>query len=77
MLIDHGLYIDVPEKFRKEYAQLWRSIFVGDIAVVEVRSCSPTSVWAKNASSGQRSYGGSTPGAATSLPARSCCGHIG
>ncbi|KAH9824856.1 ABC1 family-domain-containing protein [Melampsora americana] len=29
-LIDHGLYIQLPDKFRAEYCELWRSIFVLD-----------------------------------------------
>ncbi|EJD49076.1 ABC1-domain-containing protein [Auricularia subglabra TFB-10046 SS5] len=35
VLIDHGLYVELPEKFRKEYTTLWRSVFVGDIGAVE------------------------------------------
>ncbi|KZV97486.1 ABC1-domain-containing protein [Exidia glandulosa HHB12029] len=35
VLIDHGLYVELPDKFRREYAELWRSIFVGDIRAVE------------------------------------------
>lgn len=30
VIIDHGLYCHEPEDFRKNYAQLWRSIITGD-----------------------------------------------
>ncbi|CAE6485343.1 unnamed protein product [Rhizoctonia solani] len=35
VLIDHGLYVTLPEKFRKEYATLWRSLFIGDLETIE------------------------------------------
>lgn len=35
VLIDHGLYVELPEKFRKEYSTLWRSLFVGDLESIE------------------------------------------
>ncbi|CAE6453877.1 unnamed protein product [Rhizoctonia solani] len=35
VLIDHGLYVTLPEKFRNEYATLWRSMFVGDLETIE------------------------------------------
>ncbi|KAH7343966.1 putative mitochondrion protein [Rhizoctonia solani] len=35
VLIDHGLYVTLSEKFRKEYATLWRSLFVGDLEAIE------------------------------------------
>ncbi|KAF8681603.1 ABC1 family [Rhizoctonia solani] len=35
VLIDHGLYVTLPEKFRKEYATLWRSLFIGDLDAIE------------------------------------------
>ncbi|MBW0493179.1 hypothetical protein O181_032894 [Austropuccinia psidii MF-1] len=34
-LIDHGLYINLPDKFRREYCELWRSLFVLDIRSIE------------------------------------------
>lgn len=35
ILIDHGLYIDLDEKFRLQYCLLWRSLFTGDIKTIE------------------------------------------
>ncbi|CDZ98187.1 Predicted unusual protein kinase [Phaffia rhodozyma] len=35
ILIDHGLYIPLSEKFRTEYSALWRSLFVLDIGTIE------------------------------------------
>ena len=35
ILIDHGLYIPLREKFREEYCQLWRSLFVLDVPKIE------------------------------------------
>ncbi|KAK8843490.1 hypothetical protein IAR55_007150 [Kwoniella newhampshirensis] len=35
VLIDHGLYIDLPQKFREEYCTLWRSLFVLDVPMIE------------------------------------------
>ncbi|GAA6034088.1 hypothetical protein JCM8097_000689 [Rhodosporidiobolus ruineniae] len=35
VLIDHGLYIDLPETFRQQYCLLWRSLFVGDVQKIE------------------------------------------
>lgn len=34
-LIDHGLYIQLPEKFRRDYCELWRSLFVLDTASID------------------------------------------
>lgn len=31
VLIDHGLYVSLSDKFRKEYAELWRAIFTIDM----------------------------------------------
>ncbi|CAO1623579.1 unnamed protein product [Sympodiomycopsis kandeliae] len=31
VLIDHGLYVELSDKFRKEYAELWRAIFSIDM----------------------------------------------
>lgn len=35
VLIDHGLYVELSDKFRREYAQLWKSIFTVDTATLE------------------------------------------
>ncbi|KAL7421425.1 hypothetical protein Q5752_004311 [Cryptotrichosporon argae] len=35
VLIDHGLYIDLPQTFREEYCTLWRSLFVLDVPKIE------------------------------------------
>ncbi|ORY56562.1 ABC1 family-domain-containing protein [Leucosporidium creatinivorum] len=35
VLIDHGLYVELPEQFRHQYSLLWRSLFVGDISTIE------------------------------------------
>lgn len=35
VLLDHGLYIDLSEKFRREYCTLWRSLFTLDIPSIE------------------------------------------
>ncbi|KAK4049505.1 hypothetical protein OIO90_005456 [Microbotryomycetes sp. JL221] len=35
VVIDHGLYVELDEEFRKSYCLLWRSLFTGDIATVE------------------------------------------
>ncbi|CAH7673067.1 ABC1 family-domain-containing protein [Phakopsora pachyrhizi] len=35
VLIDHGLYIELSETFRKEYCELWKSIFMFDYESVE------------------------------------------
>ncbi|EIW66956.1 hypothetical protein TREMEDRAFT_34176 [Tremella mesenterica DSM 1558] len=35
ILIDHGLYIPLPEKFRQDYCTLWRSLFVLDVPKIE------------------------------------------
>ncbi|WAQ93364.1 hypothetical protein PtA15_18A424 [Puccinia triticina] len=34
-LIDHGLYIHLPETFRRDYCELWRSLFVLDSASID------------------------------------------
>lgn len=35
VLIDHGLYVELSDKFRNEYAQLWKAIFTIDLPVLE------------------------------------------
>lgn len=35
VLIDHGLYVDMPVDFRYQYCKLWRSLFVGDVKAIE------------------------------------------
>ncbi|CAO1628519.1 unnamed protein product [Parajaminaea phylloscopi] len=35
VLIDHGLYVELSDKFRQEYAQLWKAIFTVDLGVLE------------------------------------------
>ncbi|WVQ76577.1 hypothetical protein IAR50_006249 [Cryptococcus sp. DSM 104548] len=35
ILIDHGLYIDLPHQFREDYCTLWRSLFVLDVPKIE------------------------------------------
>ncbi|ODN75109.1 hypothetical protein L202_06324 [Cryptococcus amylolentus CBS 6039] len=35
ILIDHGLYIDLPRQFREDYCTLWRSLFVLDVPKIE------------------------------------------
>ncbi|KDN51971.1 ABC1-domain-containing protein [Tilletiaria anomala UBC 951] len=35
VLIDHGLYVELSENFRRQYAQLWKSIFEGDIKTLD------------------------------------------
>ncbi|KAG8697823.1 methionine-synthesizing 5- methyltetrahydropteroyltriglutamate--homocysteine methyltransferase, partial [Ceratobasidium sp. 395] len=35
VLIDHGLYLTLSEKFKHEYATLWRSLFTGDLEAIE------------------------------------------
>lgn len=35
VLLDHGLYVKVPEDFRKEWVRLWRGMLSGDFAEVE------------------------------------------
>lgn len=35
VLVDHGLYITLSEKFKREYSTLWRSLFVLDIPKIE------------------------------------------
>ncbi|KAG9101983.1 methionine-synthesizing 5- methyltetrahydropteroyltriglutamate--homocysteine methyltransferase [Ceratobasidium sp. 370] len=34
-LVDHGLYVTLSEKFKIEYAAVWRSLFVGDLETIE------------------------------------------
>lgn len=34
VLLDHGLYIPLSEKFRRQYSTLWRSIFVLDLPAI-------------------------------------------
>ncbi|WVQ81633.1 hypothetical protein IAT38_003757 [Cryptococcus sp. DSM 104549] len=35
VLIDHGLYIELPQQFREDYCTLWRSLFVLDVPKIE------------------------------------------
>ncbi|GAA5902400.1 hypothetical protein JCM5296_003131 [Sporobolomyces johnsonii] len=35
VLIDHGLYVEMPDQFRHDYCLLWRSLFTGDVATIE------------------------------------------
>ncbi|WVO18224.1 hypothetical protein L204_105931 [Cryptococcus depauperatus] len=35
ILVDHGLYIDLPNQFKEDYCKLWRSLFVQDISTME------------------------------------------
>ncbi|KAK2465037.1 hypothetical protein APHAL10511_003113 [Amanita phalloides] len=35
VLIDHGLYVDVPENFRREWVSLWRGMLEGDFYKVQ------------------------------------------
>ncbi|QRV72632.1 ABC1 family protein [Ceratobasidium sp. AG-Ba] len=35
VLLDHGLYVTLSEKFQREYATLWRSLFTGDLESIE------------------------------------------
>ncbi|KAM6499388.1 ABC1 family domain containing protein [Amanita muscaria] len=35
VLIDHGLYVEVPEDFRKEWVALWRGMLEGDFQKVD------------------------------------------
>jgi aarF domain-containing kinase len=35
VLIDHGLYVEVPEDFRKEWVALWRGMLEGDFKKVD------------------------------------------
>ena len=35
VIIDHGLYIDLPKSFREDYCTLWRSLFVLDVKSIE------------------------------------------
>lgn len=35
VLLDHGLYIPLSEKFRRQYSTLWRSLFIVDIPQIE------------------------------------------
>lgn len=35
VLIDHGLYVSISEKFRRQYAELWKAIFEVDIGTLE------------------------------------------
>jgi aarF domain-containing kinase len=35
VLIDHGLYVQVPEKFKREWVDLWRGMLSGDFSEVE------------------------------------------
>lgn len=34
-LIDHGLYISLPDQFRRDYCELWRSLFVLDTESID------------------------------------------
>jgi len=35
VVLDHGLYCDLPEAFRKQYAQLWQAIIVNDFETLK------------------------------------------
>jgi aarF domain-containing kinase len=35
VLLDHGLYQDLPDKFRREYTSLWKSLFTVDTAEIQ------------------------------------------
>ncbi|KAF8888371.1 hypothetical protein CPB84DRAFT_1749506 [Gymnopilus junonius] len=35
VLLDHGLYVRVPEEFRRDWIRLWRAMLAGDYAGVE------------------------------------------
>lgn len=35
VLIDHGLYVELGEEFRRKYAQLWKSIFTLDLKTLD------------------------------------------
>lgn len=35
VLIDHGLYVELTESFRRQYAQLWKAIFEVDIKTLD------------------------------------------
>lgn len=35
VILDHGLYVTLPDKFRTEYAQMWKSLFGYDIREME------------------------------------------
>lgn len=35
VLIDHGLYVDLTPSFRRQYSELWRSLFVLDTDTIE------------------------------------------
>ncbi|PPR01545.1 hypothetical protein CVT24_001856 [Panaeolus cyanescens] len=35
VLLDHGLYVRVPEDFKREWVQLWRAMLIGDYAGVD------------------------------------------
>ncbi|TCD65573.1 hypothetical protein EIP91_002494 [Steccherinum ochraceum] len=34
VLIDHGLYISMPEKFRQQYATVWKGLMTADLGVI-------------------------------------------
>ena len=36
VLIDHGLYVRVPESFKRQWVQLWRGMLAGDYQAVDV-----------------------------------------
>ncbi|GAA5988452.1 hypothetical protein JCM11641_005348 [Rhodosporidiobolus odoratus] len=35
VLIDHGLYVTLPEAFRQQYCSLWKSLMTGDVKAIE------------------------------------------
>jgi aarF domain-containing kinase len=45
VLIDHGLYVSVDERFRRQWVALWRGMLAGDFAKVE----SVTKAWGMGA----------------------------
>lgn len=36
VLLDHGLYVSVPEDFKRDWVRLWRALLVGDYQGVDV-----------------------------------------
>lgn len=49
VLIDHGLYVTLSDKFRKEYAELWRAIFTVDMKTLD----KITAAWGMGAGSSE------------------------
>lgn len=38
ILLDHGLYREIGPDFRREYAQLWRGLILGDVEAIKKHS---------------------------------------